>query len=60
MSKKKKVGNGTRKPIVDLASRCWGSDNEGKYELIRVDPEANGWLESARSTLPFDELGQPT
>jgi len=28
---KKKVGNGPRKPIGDLASRCSGSDNEGKF-----------------------------
>lgn len=34
-------------------------DNGGKYELIGLDPEEDSWLESARSTLSFDELGQP-
>jgi hypothetical protein len=34
-------------------------DNGGKYELIALDTSEDGWLESARSTLPFDELGQP-
>lgn len=30
---------------------------EGEYELIAIDPEKDSWLESARGTLPFDELG---
>ena len=34
-------------------------DNGGKYDLISLDASEDGWLESARSTLPFDELGQP-
>lgn len=34
-------------------------NNDGKYELIALDPEEDSWLESARSILPFDELGQP-
>lgn len=34
-------------------------DNAGKYELIGLDPEEDSWIESARSTLSFDELGQP-
>ena len=31
-------------------------NNDGKYELIGLDPEEDSWLESARSILPFDEL----
>ena len=27
------------------------------YDLIAIDPQTNGWLESVRGTLPFDELG---
>jgi len=34
-------------------------NNDGKYELIGIDPEEDSWLESARSILPFDELCQP-
>ena len=34
-------------------------NNDGKYELIGLDPEEDSWLESARSILPFDELCQP-
>ncbi len=30
---------------------------DGKYELVGIDP-AEGWLESARSIVPFDELGK--
>lgn len=30
---------------------------EGKYELIGIDPNEGAWLEMARATLPFDELG---
>lgn len=34
-------------------------DNDGKYELIGLDPQEDSWLESARTILPFDELCQP-
>ena len=34
-------------------------NNDGKYELIGIDPEEDSWLESARSILPFDELCHP-
>lgn len=29
----------------------------GEYDLIAIDPNENGWLEGARATLPFDQLG---
>lgn len=31
-------------------------NNDGTYELISIDPQEDGWLDSAGS---FDELGQP-
>lgn len=34
-------------------------DNGGKYDLIALDASEDGWLESACSTPPFDEPGQP-
>lgn len=33
-------------------------DSGGKYELVGIDPEEDGWLEDARSIRPFDELGK--
>lgn len=30
----------------------------GNYELIGIDPNDGGWLETAEATLPFDALGQ--
>lgn len=34
-------------------------DNGGKYDLIALDASEDGWIESACSTPPFDEPGQP-
>ncbi|MHA6883088.1 hypothetical protein [Ralstonia pseudosolanacearum] len=34
-------------------------DSDGSYKLIGIDPTDGGWLEPARATLSFDELGQP-
>lgn len=31
-------------------------DNNGMYDLIALDPDENGWIESARATMPFDQL----
>ncbi|GAB7535759.1 hypothetical protein [Burkholderia sp. 3C] len=32
-------------------------NDAGEYELIGIDPEEDSWLEGARRTLSFDELG---
>ena len=44
---------------VSLVMGVGYRNNDGKYELIGLEPEEDSWLESARSILPFDELCQP-
>ncbi|MDP3669680.1 MAG: hypothetical protein WA191_00635 [Telluria sp.] len=39
------------------ARRFTRGGGRGKYEVMGIDP-SEGWLESGRVILPFDELGK--